>query len=197
MLSSLFAVTVCALPPATDPLEFAAHDDDLGTSSQVGIHLTSTQFRVRSFSNAEHLLMLRGNHEGTPVTVVRCLPPAAETVWIFPRDTLTDIELDVASEYLGRWRHTGAIPLAIADEDGGQTLWIQAGTQRVFTWLQSGSDVSPVAASGSLLPPEWPSWTEQTEPPPSAPVHVPVPTPEDVPDSDTPPKLEEQPLPPI
>ena len=183
MLPSLFAALACTAPLTTQATAPAP--------IEVCLHVGATSFRA--LNRGEQPLLLVFHADGN--VALQVLPAYAEVAWSFPRHALDGIAVEVASRRLGAWVSTGTLALGgllVADEG---ELWITSTEDGASAYAVTASGLEPVAASAGALT------SDDDAPLPGAtgpgPMHVPVITPSDVPQGDLPPKIEEQPLPPV
>jgi hypothetical protein len=191
MLSSLCAAVLCAAIPVGSALEVPARAAEGDPSVELGVHLTSTTFRARNFSDVEQLMVF-SNGAGEPVFVV--LPVGAYVEYDFQPEDLDGVRMEVVSLREGAWKASGAQLLTVNAATGEETMWFQPGERRVHTWQQDGCEVSERDPSGTLLPDGFIDQGTQSDLL-LAPTHVPVITPWGGNGGDLPPRIDPNPLP--
>lgn len=202
MLSSLLAAVMCTAIPAVDPLDVPARANQRDALIEVGIRLTETQFRARNYSRTGQVLLFKSSESSA--VACRPLPAGAELIYSFPRHALEGVQLEVAtptaenSRGTRGWRGTGVVSLADVLARDADLLWVQSAGSRSIVWMQNGTELSLLQPQERILPRAARSDDDGfNEDPIPVPTHVPVITPSDTPKGDSPPKLEEEPLPPV
>lgn len=193
MLSSLLAPLVCAALPALDPLDMQASAALGRTPIVAGIQITATQFRARNLSSVPQIFVFKETAGGE--IALRLLSAGGEMMFSFPADALADLELEVVSRQHGAWSDTRLLKLGGLNAGAGSVLWIQSNAGRASAWLESHGDFLALDSGESTLPSRVLETASADEPLP--PTHVPVITPSDRPNGDLPPRLEDDPLPPV
>jgi len=196
MLLSLFAV-LCLAVPTVDALDVPAQSMSREACVEVGIRLTPTQFRARNYSSGSRILLFKSADSSE--IACRPLPAGAELVYSFARDSLDGIDLEIAVRNARGWYGTGALSLAALLAHQADFVWVQNAGARSLVWLQNGTELALLEPRGRILPPPIKQTTDDVfdDAPIPVPMHVPVITPSDTPKGDSPPKLEQKPLPPV
>lgn len=158
---------------------------------EVGIVVGSTDFFAHNFSTRNQVLFFRA---GT-FTTWRVLGPGATFTSTYARQALDGVKLEVASYEDGVWRTSRGFDLSTLCDSGADAVWIQEGPQPP-SWLEVGTQLTPLTPEPSGLPSGLTTTTNEAAPV-MEPLHVPVVTPVDRPNGDTPPVLDERPLPPV
>ena len=169
----------------------------------VCLHLEETRFTARSFDEAPVLMIVSDPHHGNQGAF--WLPSGATYVEEFPRGTLEALQIEMLSIADGDWQNTGLFFLGdFMPQSSGQLWALDSG--HVLTQTTEGAPLSVATPAGSLLPAELLALTNAISThsdsvdvqgsAAGAPMHVPVPTPSDVP-KDTPPRKRNKQLPPL
>lgn len=192
MLSSLLASLFFVATPSLDPLAVQVDSEPM----DVGITITATQFRARSYTAVPHLFVFREMQTGR--IALSTLRMGAELAFSFPPHALVDFQLEVVAFERGAWKDTGALELAALAVNDLTLLWIRSTKTRAFAWLDRDGELALLGSGTSLLPAALePASEHSPENSLMAPAHVPVITPSGRPKGDVPPKLEDGPLPPV
>jgi len=170
------------------------------SSVELGIQATATHFVARNTSQSPMVLFF-----GTPglaVTTRVKISPGSEVTYTFCRGCLDDVyveALKMAPAAEGGWTNTGSLSLADVASSADGTLWIQWAGSRSVGWRGASEGIGRAPPGETLLPgsllrlhPELDDFDE-----PTAPMHVPVITPEVDKDDSKPPVVEKEPLPPV
>lgn len=196
MIASL---ALTALTAAAPGLQQVTPLDDLSEVPEVLIAIEATGIRARSFCAEPLLLML-----ATPdrrVTVLHCLAPGSSTEGSFPRGALDDAWIEVFLPSEAGWISTGALCLGAAPRTGAW-LWVRPGGRLAARAPGYGELDLSGQTRGTLLPLRIQPFVTRSEGASESqshalPTHVPIPDPGGKPPSDTPPEIEEEPLPPF
>lgn len=191
MFSSLLGSLFLAALPSIDPLTVQAGSEPM----DVGITITTTQFRARSYSAVPHLFVFRETQTGR--IALSTLRMGAELAFSFPPRALVDFQLEVVAFEHGAWKDTGAFELAPLATRAATLVWIRSSKTRAHAWLEQDGTLALLATGPTLLPASIEPASEHSAENLMAPPHVPVITPTGRPKGDLPPKLEDHPLPPI
>ncbi len=172
MMPSLFAAFVPAavlfLQPPLLPVT--------NTAASVGLRVTPTSVATENFSNTTRWIILTNG----PAHVTTTLPAHSAIVWSCTQDCLWNVQLQVADTDGGLLHLSQKVSLYGALEWGGDSIW--AG-QLPTCWLEANGELQP--------------YFDSTAAPVIASCHVPVIRPSDGPDGDTPPPIDNKPLPPF
>jgi len=167
-LSAFLPAVVLFLAPPILPVSNSA--------ATVGLRVTSTAVTVENFSNNTRWIVLTSG----PAHVTTALAAHSVVVWSCTEDCLWNVQLQVVDTDGGLLHTSQIVNLYGALEWHGQTIWFG---QSPTCWLDSGTELQPYFDSMAA--------------PVTAPVHVPVIRPSDGPDGDTPPPIDNKPLPPF
>jgi len=168
LFSALLPATVLFLAPPLLPVT--------NTAATVGLRVTPTSVTAENFSNNTRWIVLTSG----PARISSALAPHSAVVWSCTEDCLWDVQLQVVDTDGGILHTSQSVNLYSALEWNGQTIWFG---QLPTCWLESNGQLQPYFDSMAA--------------PTTAPVHVPVIRPSDGPDGDTPPPIDNKPLPPI
>jgi hypothetical protein len=200
--ATLLASIGIALAPQ-DSMSVEDLPQQVSQELSVSLHLEETRFTARSFAAAEVLMIVSNPHHGILSTF--WLPSGATYIEEFQRGTLEALRLEMLSIADGEWITTGHFFLGDFMPHSSGELWaLNCG--HVLTQTAEGAPLSVATPAGSLLPPELLEVTnafsthrvsvDVQSSTAGAPLHVPVPTPTDVP-KDTPPRKRHKQLPPL
>lgn len=170
MLSSFLATLTCLAIPVTDPLEAPAVMTPGTPAVEVGIHVTSTSFRSRNFSNLTQLLVFAA--EGCPEPVIVQLCPGQIVNYEFSPEALAGVVLEVVAKRDEHLSTSGAHSLSLPQGSVDMSLWTVPSKPRGITWRQVGAEMTDLPSSQSLMPPGS-TWDDPTPGSLNA-VHVPV-----------------------
>lgn len=170
MLSSFLATLTCLAIPVADPLQTPAVMAPGTPAVEVGIHVTSTSFRSRNFSNLTQLLVFAA--EGSPETVIVHLLPGETVTYEFSPEALAGVVLEVVTKRDAYLTTSGAHSLSLPQDSLDMSLWIVPAKPRGITWRQIGSEVTDLPSNQSLMPPGS-TWDDPTPGTINA-THVPV-----------------------
>ncbi len=200
--ATLLASFGIALAPQ-DTLSLKELPQQVRQELSVALQLEETRFTARSFAEAEVLMIVSDPHHGTQSTF--WLPSGAIYTEEFPRGTLQALQIEMLSIADGVWRNTGLFFLGdFMPLSSGQLWALNCG--HVLTQTTEGAPLSIATPAGSLLPPLLLAMTDAfpahgdsvgvQEGTAGIQLHVPVPTPTDVP-KDAPPRKRHKQLPPL
>jgi hypothetical protein len=170
MLSSFLATLTCLAIPVTEPLEAPAVMTPGTPSVEVGIHVTSTSFRSRNFSNLTHYLVFAA--EGSPESIIVQLLPGEVVTYEFSPEALAGVVLEVVATRDIHLTTSGAHSLSLPEGSVDMSLWTVPSKPRDIAWRQIGSEVTELPSDQSLMPPGS-TWDDLTGGSQNA-THVPV-----------------------
>lgn len=147
-------------------------------------HITAERLVAVNSSSQVQLLLFEDRDGGRSASAV--VAAGGEVSFDFPGGTLDQLMLRVVSVTGGSANSSARYDLGNVAERGFEFFWIESSGQRVSAWGMSAAGPAYLPTTGD------PTLEAQ----PSAP-HVPVITPTDKPKGDLPPRIEEQPLPPV
>jgi hypothetical protein len=163
----------------------------------VGVHVTSTEFRARNYSAYPQVFLFRVS--GTSLVTYSTLPSGCLMSFSYAEHALDGVEMEIVSRQGASILRTGTISLDDVAELESQTMWIQRASSYSRTWEQVGGGLLLMQAGPTMLPSPLQlmlSLGVDLPPDPSC-VHVPVITPGSNPPGDLPPDLGDEPLPPV
>lgn len=146
------------------------------TSATVGLRVTSTSVTAENFSNNMRWVVFTSG----PAHITSAISPHSAVVWSCTEDCLWDVQIQVVDTDGGVLHVSQSVDLYNALEWKGETMWFG---QLPTCWLETSGELQPYFDSMAA--------------PVVAPVHVPVIRPDGRPDGDTPPPIDNRPLPPI
>jgi hypothetical protein len=190
VLATVFFVTM----PTVQAFQDARPEGTTTAPVEVGVLLQSTSIRIRNFADVDQVLIFKG--EG--LKIYRMLYVGTELDWSFAPHALDGVSMEVASLSAGAWRYTGSLSLSDYALSGSDTLWVQPFTPHSLSWLQFDASFALFSSGPSMMP----SYLQDcaagnmadSVPDPAA-MHVPGPTPSQIPPVDGPPKLDKNPIP--
>jgi hypothetical protein len=175
MILSLFAALV---PAATLFLEPPVLPASSGIAT-VGVRVERNFVSVENFSDAPRWIVL----SSSGFRSMRALAPYASVEWACSEDCLWNVNLQIADKDAGRLHLSARVSLYAALEYEGQALWFG---KSPTCWVESGGDLEPYFDG---------SQDSGTTPPQC--LQVPLPAPGDRTGGDTPPPVDNTPLPPF
>ena len=174
MIQSLFAALV---PAATLFLEPPVLPASSGIAT-VGVRVERNLVSVENFSDAPRWIVL----SSAGFRTMRALAPHSNVEWACSEDCLWNVNLQIADRDSGTLHLSARVSLYAALEYQGESLWFG---KSPTCWVESGGDLEPYfdgsQDSGTTSPQSF---------------QVPLPAPDDKP-GDTPPPIDNTPLPPI
>lgn len=173
------------------PVLSAVEDPPAAPDIQVGIVVEATDFYAHNFSNVPQVLFFSAGGFRT----WRVLQPGGDFSSTYARQALDGVKLEIASYVAGAWKTTGGFDLSSLCDSGADALWVQDGAQPP-SWREVGNSLTPMTPEPSWLPTWVPTEGANQSTVMLEPLHVPVITPVSRGEGDTPPVLDEKPLPP-
>lgn len=149
-------------------------------------HITDERLVAVNSSSRAQLLVFCDREGGRDAQTV--VAAGGEVAFDFPGGTLDQLMLRVVSVTGGSAISSPAYDLAAVAGQRFEFFWMETSERQVNAW--------GMGPNGPAYLPATTEPTRTTQPQPSAP-HVPVITPTDKPKGDLPPRIEEQPLPPV
>jgi len=167
----------------------------------VTLQATDTHFVAENNSNGSALLFF-GNEEFGHVSIQRL--NAGEAMIIpFARGTADELSVEVVTFDGENWSNTGALSLEAIRMAEQHALWIEVVSGHAIGWMESGRELQHAVPTTGLLPKAFVRSTsglhDYSDPTLSAPAatHVPAITPAGDKRGNTPPVIDEKPLPPV
>jgi len=165
------------------------------------VQASLTHFAVENVSPARQVLFL--GTIGAPHRCVRTLEPGERAVWPWSRRGAQDLAFELVSVQPEGWTNTGA--LAVRELFGGARLgevWIASGEAGAAGFALEDEGLVPLAPVGGFVPPGMiraggARMRDYTSGGSLPLIHVPVILPHEVVPTDTPPEIDEEPLPPV
>jgi len=205
MYTTLLAASLLATsqPHLAVTMESMVQAGVLDARIETVIHATPERFSATNTSAVSQLFLF-GTDTGEHVQYV-AVPPGAELTYDFPSGSMIGMAFEVlALEPYAK--SSGPISLLTYRDEGYSAAWVTTESHGASFWLTQPEDLRLIPTT-SLLPA---GTSAALRPSPSAnlaplmlapifpnPSHVPVITPSDKPTDDSPPVLEDDPLPPV
>lgn len=169
-----------------------AFDDPPGSSEpvDVGFVVRNNDFFSVNFSTDPYVLFFRS---GEFVTW-RVVPPGAMFSSTYARAALDGLHMEVARQSNGVWMTSGNFDLGAICDSGSDAVWVQRGMAPA-AWRELGEILTLITTEPTSLPAWLPMPTVNASTPPLQPLHIPVVTPVTRTEGDTPPVLDDRPLP--
>jgi hypothetical protein len=159
----------------------------------VGMVFSRTEFVAHNYSTATQVLVF---HCGLSCTW-RVLAPGTEFTSTYTREMLDGVTVEIANYDAGIWRTSRSFSMASLCDSGADAVWVR-NHAAIASWMQIAEVLTAITPGPSLLPVWMPATAELavTLPAPSfAAAHVPVVTPVNTQGEDTPPILNQRPVP--